>query len=69
MRIGGRYIGNLEKSYLDVSLTFATRSDGLLLFQGDSNGQFVRGGIKDGYLEFTANYDNGKSLFVSMNTE
>ena len=64
VQMGGRYIGNLERSYLDISLSFATRNDGLILWQGDQNDDFIRAGIKDGYLEFAAFYDDGKSLMV-----
>ena len=66
IQIGGRYIGNLEKSYLDLSITFATRRDGLLFWQGDKYNKFIRGGIKDGYLEFAASYGEGQEVFVSL---
>ena len=62
-----QFIKNLERTSLNLALTFNTRSrDGLLLWQGDSQSvsDWISAGLKDGYLEFQVSFGNGKSLLV-----
>ena len=59
-----RYIKNLKTTRLSIDLKFATvESDGLILWQGKKNSNWISAGLEDGYLQFTASFGQGE-LFV-----